>query len=604
MRRINRIITIGFLVTLTVTSSRTHSQQGPTTGSIEGVIVRTDTGEPIAGAQVTLNLALAATPTGGFVAEGTLTPLTPILVAPGQTAQAPQGTAAPRSGVIQPITTGADGKFSFKDLNAGSYRLAATANGFARQEYGQRTPTGQGRLLFVASGQTLKDANVRLLPSGVVSGRVFDENGQPATGAPVQLIRPVYAPAGRNLQTAGTGNVDDRGDYRIFGITPGRYYLVAGTAPGTPAGRGAAGARFNLVFFPNASDVEQASTIEVRSGTETSFDLRTRRQVQSFRVRGRILNPTGIALPKNVSIMLSYRTLNGGGSFLNGINFDYATGNFELQNVSPGEYVVTVQIPEQLPIVRGGPTDPAALFARQAAQASMPSGQAPVRVVDADVEGVVLTPSSGHTANGRIVVEGQAPGSVSNLERIRLNFVRPLTAPSNQTPPVASPPAADGTFQVAGLREGEFRVQAPSWALPGFYLKSIKFGGHDVLSEPLKFSGADAGEFEVVLRAGTAQVTGTVVDSRSQPVPGIPFVMLPNQHSRLDLYRPGTTDQNGRFSLPNVPPGSYKVFSWEAVDTSLIYDPEFLKQYEQQGKTVLVTESSNQNVEVKMIPAP
>jgi hypothetical protein len=80
-------------------------------------------------------------------------------------------------------------------------------------------------------------------------------------------------------------------------------------------------------------------------------------------------------------------------------------------------------------------------------------------------------------------------------------------------------------------------------------------------------------------------------------------VLFPNQRSRVDLYRPGTTDQNGRFSLANIPPGSYKVFSWEAGDTNAIYDPEFLKQYEQQGKTVLVTESSNQNVEVRMIPA-
>ncbi|HZI86566.1 MAG TPA: hypothetical protein VFD48_07010, partial [Pyrinomonadaceae bacterium] len=40
----------------------------------------------------------------------------------------------------------------------------------------------------------------------------------------------------------------------------------------------------------------------------------------------------------------------------------------------------------------------------------------------------------------------------------------------------------------------------------------------------------------------------------------------------------------------------------QAADTSGILDPEFFKQYEH-GRTVLVTESSNQNVEVKMIPA-
>jgi hypothetical protein len=608
-----RVIPIGFVGALLI--SATVQSQAVRTAAVEGIVVRSDDGEPLAGAQVTLNRVAIAPPSGDrgvTTGSGTISSPTTLSTIEGQAqtgrlAVAQPGDAAV-AGTIQPVTTGMDGKFSFKDVQPGSYRLAAIANNFVRQEYGQRTPNGQGRVLFLNAGQDLKDTVLRLPSTGVVIGRVFDENGQPATGAPVQLIRPGYAPAGRNLQVVGTGTVDDRGDYRIFGVPPGRYYLVAGTFPGPsrPArgGAGAEAVRFGVTYFPNATELEQASTIEVKSGTEAAFDLRTRRQVQTFRVRGRVLNPEGIPLQSNVNFVLSYRTINGRvGSFNSARNFDPATGDFELQDVAPGEYAVTVQIPDTNPTPLTRPVDATTAAARLAAQASRPYAQQSIRVVDGDVEGIVLTLSTAKSVRGRIIVEGQAPASVSNLDRFQLTFDRPTIDP-NQVPPVAFPPAADGTFQVAGLREGEYRIQALAGTLPpGLYVKSVRFGGEDILTQLFKFSGAAAGEFEVILRAGTAQIAGTVVDAQSQPVSGIQVILLPNQRNRIDLFRPATTDQNGRFALPNVPPGSYRLFSWEAADTSVINDPEFLKQYEQQGKTVLVTEFSNQNVEVKMIPA-
>jgi len=71
----------------------------------------------------------------------------------------------------------------------------------------------------------------------------------------------------------------------------------------------------------------------------------------------------------------------------------------------------------------------------------------------------------------------------------------------------------------------------------------------------------------------------------------------------MDLTRMASTDQNGHFSLSNVTPGQYRLFSWEAIDRGSYDDQELLKKYEQQGTSVLVTESSNQQVDVKLIPA-
>jgi len=63
------------------------------------------------------------------------------------------------------------------------------------------------------------------------------------------------------------------------------------------------------------------------------------------------------------------------------------------------------------------------------------------------------------------------------------------------------------------------------------------------------------------------------------------------------------SDQNGHFTLMGLTPGVYQLFSWESMDAGAQYDPDFLKQHEQQGKLVHVAESSSQDVDVRLIPA-
>jgi hypothetical protein len=532
---------------------------------------------------------LVADPNGGFV------------IAQG-------GAVTPRP-TFQPVNTGPDGKFVFKDLAAGGYRLAATADGFVRQEFAQRTVNSQGRPVFVTAGQTFKDATIRLIATGIVSGRVFDENGQPATGAQVQLIRSAYTPQGRNYQPIATGAADDRGDYRIYGVPPGKYLLAAGTPPGPARLRGAGGAvttaRFSMVYYPNVEEMDQSSTVEVKSGAETTVDMRVRRQTQTYRVRGRVVDGTGAGL-RNLNLTLAYRFLTGGGTIGSGNAYNAATSTFELQNVAPGDYTVQaiIQQPlanEPLPVAANGVLDQLALAARQATQASRPMGQVAIRVVDADVENVVVTVSAGVTVAGRLTVEGQTLSALPNLERMRVALFSPVVQTFNVSAPVALPPQADGSFQVAGLREGEFRMQFP--APQGFYVKSAQYGGDDILSKPLKFSGSGSGSFDIVLRAGGSQVSGTVTDSRALPVAGILVFLIPMQRSRSDLYRQSMTDQTGKFNFAAVPPGEYKVFGWEILESGAPYDPDFLKQYETQGKAVTVTDASTPMLDVRMIPA-
>jgi hypothetical protein len=126
----------------------------------------------------------------------------------------------------------------------------------------------------------------------------------------------------------------------------------------------------------------------------------------------------------------------------------------------------------------------------------------------------------------------------------------------------------------------------------------------DVLNQPWVIGNSIRGNLDVVLSSGAAQIEGTVVDARSQPVPSLQAVLIPDQdRSRTELIKSAVTDQNGRFTLRGVSPGNYKIFAWEGLESNAYFDPEVLRQYEQQGKAVRVGEGEKITAEVKMIPA-
>jgi hypothetical protein len=94
-----------------------------------------------------------------------------------------------------------------------------------------------------------------------------------------------------------------------------------------------------------------------------------------------------------------------------------------------------------------------------------------------------------------------------------------------------------------------------------------------------------------------------VTDLRSNPVAGIPVAVVPDQRSRVDNYRIGLTQEDGRFQIGDIPPGAYKVYSWEVSEQGAYFDPEFIARSEQRGRGVVISAGSNPDVEVKLIPA-
>jgi hypothetical protein len=368
------------LATLTALFLLVLSQQNPTQpqiavpkGSIEGLVLHAVTGDPIPGARVTLTRVQA--------------PPTALPAVPGQAAPP---AAAPVPPALSPqtnpaVNTDTEGKFVIKDVEPGQYRVLVANNGYARTEYGQRVFGAPGTTLTLVSGQTLKDLVVRLTPAGNVSGRIRDLGGQPVVGVQIQLMKASYNGNGqRSYQSAGSTRTNDRGEYRLYWVTPGRYYLNVGAAQG-PVNVGGGGASPNEVqdsyvstYYPNVTDVTLATPLDVRPGSEIGgIDVLVNRQ-QLYRIRGRVMDARSEKPPQAATLSVSSRGLTGGGFTIfggSGQTYNSNDGSFELRDMAPGSYVIGAQITETSGIMSG-----------PLSQSTQPRAQAAVVIGNTDVE--------------------------------------------------------------------------------------------------------------------------------------------------------------------------------------------------------------------------
>jgi hypothetical protein len=542
---------------------------------IEGTVLRGSSNEPVAGARITVTAVNPATGANLQTAANA--------VAIGFNTTPPSGASQSGSVLPQPIpavTTDRDGKFLVSDLGEGSYRVAVSANGYVRQEYGQRVFPGQGALIHLRREET-STIVLRLILAGNVSGRVIDKNGKPAVSAPVQLLRATYSQEGRRVfQNSGTTRTNDRGEYRLYWITPGRYYLAAGTAPDRAPTQSAtvndATDAYALAYYPGTEDIGRATAVEIQPGDERALDLPVEPQ-RLYRIRGRVVSPSASRVESANITMTAAGLTTSYVTRAYGRAYNAETGIVEIRDLLPGSYAMEITTP-------------------------VGSGKVSFEIVNSDLDNLQFTLSKGVGLSGKVQMEGS--GNLPPvLGRV---FLRP-TSPQLTTIPVFSPSAAvkaDGVFEFTDVLPAEYRVVGPSDG--DYYVKEIRFDGNDALNRPIQIRDTvSAASFVMTISANIGQVEGIVVDERSQPLAGIQAVLVPERNrDRVELFKAISTDTSGRFTIRGISPGDYKVFAWDGLEPWGFFDPEVLKRSEVKGTAVRIEEGSKVQVEVRAINAP
>jgi hypothetical protein len=109
-----------------------------------------------------------------------------------------------------------------------------------------------------------------------------------------------------------------------------------------------------------------------------------------------------------------------------------------------------------------------------------------------------------------------------------------------------------------------------------------------LLASTIRIETAPGEQLEVVLRTNGGLLDTTVLDDRQTPLSGITVVLVPSPplRGRLDLYRTGTTSASGAVRIQGIAPGEYKVFAWDGIPTGSWLDPDVIRLYENQGRSV------------------
>ena len=482
-------------------------------------------------------------------------------------------------------TSDTTGKFTITGVEPGRYRLAASRTGFVDVDYGARDYLQSGTPFTLDPRQHMGNVQLRMTPHGVITGRVVDEDGEPMQGVSVQAVRLRYMQGRRQLMQYGSASTNDIGEYRIYGLPPGRYFVAAAPRRAYMFDRGGMrpAARqpeeeYVTTYYAGTTDPAAAAPSELGPGAQlTGIDLKMTRR-RTVRVRGHITDASG-ATPGRQRLMVSLQPHGLSGPGGNHMAAASANGDFEISGVGPGSYTLL-----------------AALNGRgQSLTAKMP-----VEVGNADVENVAITIHPPITLSGHLRVDGQTDASLDAI-RVNLRRVEQGGPGFTNVPPAKLEP--DGSFSLPNISPDQYRLTLSG--LPaGFYVKALRIGDRDALTAGLDLTNGAAAALDIVLSPNAGVAGGLVQNEQQQPAAGVTVVAIPQETGRKDqpqYYKTAVTDDTGHFTLTSLDPGQYKIYAWRDIEGGAYMDPDFLKPVESHGEGVVIREGGQETVQVRLI---
>src|SRR5262250_457839 len=156
--------------------------------------------------------------------------------------------------------TGPDGRFEFDNVPGGQAWFNVQKPGYFAPQ--QITPWARQPTLTV--GPDTPSMTLKLVPEGLIHGRISGDNGEPLESLQVYLLseriefgRKVHSDQ-RVLPT------NDDGEFRFADLQPGKYFLFVGPSEGESFSAGSSEQRaqgYGSIFYSSASDLASAAAI-------------------------------------------------------------------------------------------------------------------------------------------------------------------------------------------------------------------------------------------------------------------------------------------------------------------------------------------------------
>jgi hypothetical protein len=448
----------------------------------------------------------------------------------------------PRRKPVARSTTDGDGRYTLTNVPAGHYTLLAVAPAFVVSD---KTDSWQpGKPVNILPGETIEDIDFKLTRGSVITGRVTGADGRPVIAQQVR-VEPMNGTSRPPMRPA-LEMTDDRGVYRIYGLSAGQYRVSVGQDSMSGAYFGGVRAVYERTFYPKGTTESDAEIIEVAAGTEAAdIDIEVGGIAKTFKVSGRVLDAeTGRPVP-NINVF--YGPMRAGTrSFAGGFNGgapSNARGEFQLTAMS-GNY---------------------GLVASPDGQSEWYSEPVTFEVGETDVSGLELKLRRGGSLSGVIVVEGG--GNPATLARVsRLQLYASNASQNEETSPFAQRAQvnADRTFFIGGMRAGKFRIGLNSWAQSKeFSLLRVERGGVEQRDGIEIAAGEHVTGLRVVVAYGTAVIRGQVrVEGDALPE-GTRMIVFARRSGATDASgptgRPAQLDARQRFTIEGVPAGEYEL---------------------------------------------
>ncbi|HJZ70224.1 MAG TPA: carboxypeptidase-like regulatory domain-containing protein [Vicinamibacterales bacterium] len=472
-------------------------------------------------------------------------------------------------------TTDGDGKYEFKEVKAGRYTVNASKGSYVGLAYGQTRAFEQGKPLEIAAGQLVEKVDFALPRGAIITGRVIDEFGEPLPDAMVSVQRYQNVGGQKRLVPAGrTSMTNDIGEFRLFAIPPGQYYVQASLRSNMGMADSDDRSGYAPTYFPGTANMAEAQKVTVRLGQVISdmnmalLPMRTARVTgTAVDSRGRPLSGAVMALPKNDSVMFMF----GPPAQIK------PDGSFTISGLTPGDYVLQNNGPQGSEYAS---TD--------------------VTINGDDVNGVQLVSAPPLIVSGRIVVDPAA------AQALRVSTLQIMIQPAQIGPMFGftgpTPVNDDLTFEAKG-RPGKMRV-AMANPMPGWAIRSVLYRGVDVTDSLELRAGESITDVEVELTNRLTDISGLVTTAKGEGVKDYTVIVFPQDRDKwtvsryLRLTRP---DQDGRYKVNGLPPGEYHVIALDYVDSTEWSDPEFLDLVRAKASSIRIGEGEAKSIDLRIM---